>query len=315
MLTLSELQAITDYYVEKTPNDIYFKSNVLLYKLLGGQTGTKLIPGGKKIQVILEYTKGNSGSYGNTTKLPLGKKEIYNAAFFRWAAYFAGVTIDLDDQRQNSGDLAIVNLVNGKLKNAQKSIRTDMGGDIYLAAADSNRFNGLGDLFNTTTSTPYGEIAEDDMAEWKAVKTTAPSAAISFQIMQAIRRGASIDDNKEGKPDLYITTELLKDGFERTLQTQARYSDVNLINAGFDNILFGGAPVVTDNKQAAGTCDAINTNFLDILTHEDYNFTKPVWANPIDQPDLKVAFIRWSGNLICRNRKAHHRRENLTEPA
>ena len=315
MLTLSELQAITDYYVEKTPNDIYFKSNVLLYKLLGGQTGTKLIPGGKKIQVILEYTKGNSGSYGNTTKLPLGKKEIYNAAFFRWAAYFAGVTIDLDDQRQNNGDLAIVNLVNGKLKNAQKSIRTDMGSDIYLAAADNNRFNGLGDLFNTTTSTPYGEIAEDDMADWKAVKTTAPSAAISFQIMQAIRRGASIDDNKEGKPDLYITTELLKDGFERTLQTQARYSDVNLITAGFDNILFGGAPVVTDNKQAVGTCDALNTNFLDILTHEDYNFTKPVWASPIDQPDLKVAFIRWSGNLICRNRKAHHRRENLTEPA
>jgi hypothetical protein len=315
MLTLSELQAITDYYVEKTPNDIYFKSNVLLFKLLGGEMGTRLIPGGKKIQVILEYTKGNSGSYGNTTKLPLGKKEIYNAAFFRWAAYFAGVTIDLDDQRQNSGDLAIINLVNGKLKNAQKSIRTDMGTDIYLAATDNNKFNGLGDMFNTTTSTPYGEIAQDDMAEWAAVKTTSPAAAISFKIMQSIRRGASIDDNKEGKPDLYITTELLKDGFERTLQSQARYSDVRLINAGFDNILFGGVPVVTDNKQAAGTCDAINTNFIDILTHEDYNFTKPVWASPIDQPDLKVAFIRWSGNLICRNRKAHHRRTDLTEPA
>jgi hypothetical protein len=313
-LTLTELQAITDYYVEKTPNDIYFKSNILLYKLLGGETGSKLIPGGKKIQIILEYAKGNAGSYGATTKLPLNKKEIFNAAFFRWAAYYAGVTIDLDDQRQNSGDLAIVNLVNGKLKNAQKSIRMDMGSDIYAAAADNTRFNGLGDLFNTTTATPYGEIAEDDMADWKAVKTTG-AANISFKIMQEIRRGASIDDNKEGKPDLYITTEVLKDGFERTLQTQARYSDVRLINAGFDNILFGGAPVVTDNKQTAGYVDALNTNFLDILTHEDYNFTKPVWASPIDQPDLKVAFIRWSGNLVCRNRKAHHRRTDLTEPA
>lgn len=313
-LTLTELQSVTDFYVEKTPNDIYFKGNVLLFKLLGGESGVKVIPGGKKIQIILEYTKGNSGSYGATTKLPLSKKEIYNAAFFRWAAYYAGVTIDLDDQRQNSGDLAIVNLVNGKLKNAQKSIRTDMGTDIYAAAADSNKFNGLGDLFSTVTATAYGEIAEDDMAEWKAVKTTG-AAAISFKIMQAIRRGASIDDNKEGKPNLYITTELLKDGFERTLQTQARYSDVNLINAGFDNILFGGAPVVTDNKQTAGYCDAINTNFLDVLTHEDYNFTKPIWASPIDQPDIKVAFIRWSGNMICRNRKAHHRRTELTEPA
>jgi len=315
MLTLTELQAITDYYVEKTPNDIYFKSNVLLYKLLGGETGVKVIPGGKKIQIILEYAEGNGGEYGATTKLALNKKEIYNAAFFRWAAYYAGVTIDLDDQRQNSGDLAIVNLINGKLKNAQKTIRTKMGTDIYLAATNNNKLNGLGDMFNTVTATPYGEIAQDDMADWAAIKTIAPAGAISFKMMQTIRRGASIDDNKEGKPNLYLTTELLKDGFERTLQTQARYSDVNLINAGFDNILFGGAPVVTDNKQAAGTCDAINTNFVDILTHEDYNFTKPVWASPIDQPDIKVAFIRWSGNFICRNRKAHHRREGLTEPA
>jgi hypothetical protein len=314
MLTLTELQAVTDFYVDKTPQDIYFKSNVLLYKLLGGETGVKLIPGGKKIQVILEYTEGNGGEYGADTKLPLNKKEIYNAAFFRWAAYFAGITIDLDDQRQNSGDLALVNLVNGKLKNAQKTIRTKMGTDIYLAATNNNKLNGMGDLFSTVTATPYGEIAQDDMAAWAAIKT-AGAAAISFKIMQAIRRGASIDDNKEGKPNLYITTELLKDGFERTLQTQARYSDVNLINAGFDNILFGGAPVVTDNKQAAGVCDAINTNFVDVLTHEDYNFTKPVWASPIDQPDIKVAFIRWSGNLICKNRKAHHRRTDLTEPA
>jgi hypothetical protein len=313
-LSLTELQAITDFYVEKTPNDIYFKSNILLYKLLGGEKGTHTIPGGKKIQVILEYTGGNSDAYGSSTKLPLAKVEIYNAAFFRWAAYYAGVTVDLDDHRQNSGDLAIVNLVEGKLKNAQKSIRSTMGTDIYAAAADTNHLSGLGDLFLTTRSTAYGEIAEGDMSVWKAVKDTTVEA-ISFKVMQALRRSATIDDNNEGKPNLYITTDTLKDGFERTLQTQARYSDVRLVNAGFDNILFGGAPVVTDNKQTAGYCDALNLNFLDILTHEDYNFTKPVWASPIDQPDIKVAFIRWSGNLVCRNRKAHARHTALTEPA
>ena len=69
-LTLTKLQSITDYYVEKTPNDIYFKSNILLYKLLGGEKGTHTIPGGKKIQVILEYSGGNSDAYGSATKLP-----------------------------------------------------------------------------------------------------------------------------------------------------------------------------------------------------------------------------------------------------
>jgi len=307
-LTLTELQAITDYYVDSTDNDIYFKSNVLLYKLLSrGRT----VPGGKKIQAVLEYAKSNSGSYGANTKLPLGKKEVFNAAFFRWAAYYSGVTVDLEDQRQNSGDLAIVNMVQGKLKNAQKSIRQDMGTDIYAVAADSNCFLGLGDLFEDTASTAYGEIAEDDMAAWVAnVDTTVE--AIDFEVMQGIRRLASIDDNMEGKPDLYLTTELLKDAFEASLQVQARYSDKNLVNAGFENILFGSQPVVSDNKQSTGIVDALNLRFLDIDTHKDFNFTKPTWASPIDQPDTKVAFIRWGGQLICRNRQAHARHSGLT---
>ncbi len=314
-LTLSELQAVTDFYIDKTPVDIYFKSNILLYKLLGGDIGANIIDGGKKIQTILEYGKGNGGTFGATTKFNLAKKEIYNAAFFTWAAYYSGITIDLEDERQNSGMPASVNLVEGKLKNAQKTIRDNMGTDIYTTSTVAGEsLNGLGDLFNTSTSTAYGEIKEDDMAVWKA-NLDATSEAISFKVMQKIRRLATIDDNDEGKPNLYITTQLLKDGFERTLQTQARYSDVRLINAGFDNILFGGAPVVCDNKQAVGYCDALNLRYLDIKTHKDFNFTKPVWSSPIDQPTTKTAFIMWSGNLVCKNRKAHARHTGLTEPA
>ena len=59
-LTLTELQAVTDYYHERTSNDIYFKSNVLLWKLMRGDTGSKMIPGGKKIQVVLEYDMSNA---------------------------------------------------------------------------------------------------------------------------------------------------------------------------------------------------------------------------------------------------------------
>ena len=307
-LTLTELQSITDFYVDSTDNDIYFKSNVLLYKLL---SQGKTIPGGKKIQVVLEYDKGNTGTYGAATDLPLSKKEIYNAAFFRWAAYYAGVTVDLEDQRQNSGDLAIVNMVNGKLKNAQKGIRQEMAEDVYGSASAGTELLGLGDLFNTSDTTPYGEIQEHDMPTWKAnVDTT--DEDISFKVMQKIRRLASIDDNTEGKPNLYITTEALKDGFEASLQTQTRYSDVKLVDAGFDNILFGGAPVVADNKQSSGVCDALNLRYLDMETHKDYNFTKPTWDSPIQQPDTKVAFIRWGGQLVCKNRAAHARHTALT---
>jgi hypothetical protein len=203
-----------------------------------------------------------------------------------------------------------------KLKNIEKTIRDTMGAAIYSSAGGDNKaFLGLGDLFNTTTSTAYGEIAEDDMAKWKAnVITTAE--AMSYKVMQSIWRTASVGQTKSKKPNLGVTTEVLKDGYERVLQVQQRFSDQKLVEAGFDNILHKGAPIVADDNQASGVLDAVNLNFLKIKTHGDFKFTKPMWT-PITptKPDNLMAETRWAGQLVCSNRQAHCRHTNLTEPA
>lgn len=319
-LDLTELQAVTDDFVEKTPVDIYFEENVLLYVLMGkgvmaenllGPDSGELVDGGKMIKVILEHDEAHSGSYGNTTKIPLSKKEIYNAALYRWAGYHAANSVDLDDKVQNSGDAAIVNLVYGKLENIRKTIRKKMGAEVYASASDDNCLLGLGNLFNTTTSDAYGNIKEADMADWKAVAETG-AKTMSFALMQEIRRAAKVGQNRRNKPDIYVTTDTLKDAFENSLQNQARYSDHKLAQAGFDNILFSGVPVVPDDNQTDNYIDALNTRFLSIKTHKDYQFTKPVWRSPIDQPDVAVADVRWIGQLVCRNRKAHARYTNVT---
>ncbi len=81
---------MTDDYIEnRQPLDVYFKSNVLLYKLLSkGDT----YDGGLKIQTNLEYGKANAGSYGPTSEMPINKTEILTAAFFQYAAYYTTLT-------------------------------------------------------------------------------------------------------------------------------------------------------------------------------------------------------------------------------
>jgi len=219
----------------------------------------------------------------------------------------------LDEQVQNNGKAALVDLAFAKLRNIQKSIRDSMGTDVYAAASTDKALLGLGDLFEGTSSTPYGSIATDDMADW-SVNTDSTSEAISFKVMQKIKRSAKIGQNKESKPNLYITTDVLKDGFERTLQVQARYADTNLVNAGFDNVLFAGVPIVADDKQAAGYMDALNLRHLSLKTHSKYQFTKPKWEYSKDQPDTLTANVRWIGQMVCNNRKAHARHTGLTEP-
>lgn len=322
MSLTAQLEIITDDYITNNkPEDVVFEDNVLLYMLMSGQKFQdtlvqpgETVDGGKKIKTFLEYAKSHVGSYGNTTKIPQSKKDILNAALFRWAGYYSANTIDLDEQIQNNGKAALVDLVHAKLGNIHKTIRDKMGTDVYASAADSSCFLGLGNLFNTVTSTAYGNVAEDDMAEWKANVLT-DTEPIGFKVMQTVRRTAKVGQSRDAKPNVYITTDTLKDGFERTLHTQARYSNTNLVNAGFDNVLFGGVPVVADDKQSSGILDALNLRFLKAKTHTKWKFTKPVWEYSKDQPDTLTANTRWIGQLVCTNRKAHCRHTNLEDPS
>ena len=318
----AQLAVITEDWIESNrPEDVIFDDNVLLYMLMAGkkfqdtlvQPG-ELVDGGKKIKTFLEYAKSHVGTYGNTTKIPQSKKDILNAALFRWAGYYSANTIDLEEQIQNNGDAALIDLAHAKLANIHKTIRDQMGTDVYASASNAVAFLGLGNLFDTDTAVSYGNVTEDDMAEWKA-NVIDDNEAISFKVMQEIRRTAKVGQSRDAKPNLYITTDTLKDGFERTLHTQVRYSDTNLVSAGFDNVLFGSVPVVADDKQASGVMDALNLRFLKAKTHTKWKFTTPKWEYSKDQPDTLTANTRWIGQLVCTNRKAHCRHTNLTDPS
>ena len=314
-LTFTELQAVTDvYYADKSATDIYFRSNILLYKLMGGDKGRSVAPGGTTIDVPLEYGEVPSQSFNASTTFNTTKVDVLNKAQFDWSAYQATIVYDLDDNRENSGEAAIVNIVESKLRNAQKTIRKKMAAALFAVGAVGGKdMTGLGDLFLDTAGTElYGGIASNDMAAWKP-GADATAEAISFAVMQKIRRLASIDDDSEGKPNLYLTTEVLKDAFEASLHTQSRYSNAKLVEAGFDNILFGGVPVINDSHIAAGTCYGLNLNFLDFMTHKDYNFPKPTWREAAaNDPETMIAYEKWSGNLVCSNRKAQAIHTGLT---
>jgi len=266
--------------------------------------------------LFLEYAESNGGEYGEDTILDYSIKNIIQAARFDWCGYHAVQSISLAEQTKNTGTAAMVKLVIAKMNNIRATARNKMGAGIYGAKGSGYGFSGLDDLFNTTTATAYGSIAEDDMALWKANKLT-DTEAISYKVVQEIVRTAAVDSNVSGRPDLAITTDKLLDGYKRSLQAQQRFRNDALAKVGFSNILHDeNLAIVKDNKQTAGYFDALNTKHLKIKTHSSYNFTKPKWEKiDLRQPDKLGADTRWQGALLCYHRGAHCRHTNLTEPA
>jgi hypothetical protein len=122
-------------------------------------------------------------------------------------------------------------------------------------------------------------------------------------------------DAKENLPNFIVTTPLLRDGYERSLHPQQRYTNTPMVEAGWENITHKGAPMVGDAVGTGKLC-ALNLNFLSLRSHKDYNFTTPVWTakTVLGQPDVITADTRWRGNLYCSNRKMHVLHTNLTEP-
>jgi hypothetical protein len=324
MSLLNQLNATTEYYWLNTePEDILNKASALLWKLMGNARANdnwevkphEIVDGGKMIKVPLEYAASNSGAYGAQTIINQSKVNIIDAARFGWAGVYGSNTLNLDDLTQNTGDEAIISLTKQYMRSIIKAARVKMAADVIASAATTDNITGLGNLFNTTTSTEYGSIDEDEMADWKAnVITTAE--AISFEVLQKVFRQPNMGDAANMLPNFIVTTATLRDGYERSLHPQQRYTDTKAVEAGWQNIVHKGAPIVADTGITSGELMALNLNFLSLRSHKDYNFTAPKWVTKevLGQPDVMTADTRWRGNLVCSNRKMHVKHTNLTEP-
>lgn len=321
---INQLNATTEvYWLSTEPQDIVNKASALAWKLMGNAIAKdnwevkphETVDGGTMIKVPLEYATSNSGEYGADTVIDQSKKDIIDAARFRWAGVYGSNTLNLDDLTQNTGSEAVIDLTKKYMQSIIKAARTKLAADLIAAAATNKNINGLGDLFNTSTSTAYGSITEAAVSDWKAnVITTAET--ISFEVMQKVFRAPDMGDFVGFLPNFIVTTSTLKDGYERSLHPQQRYADAKAVEAGWDNIIHKGAPIVADSGVTADYLYALNLNFLSLRSHKDYNFTAPKWVNKevLGQPDTISANTRWRGNLFCSNRKMQVLHTNLKEP-
>lgn len=322
---INQLNATTEYFWLNTePVDIVNKASALAWKLMGSAIAKdnwevkphEIVDGGLMVKVPLEYNTSNRGGYGAATVITQAKKDIIDAARFGWAGVYGSNTLNLNDLTQNTGDEAIISLTKQYMKSIIKAARVQMAEDLISAAADDSRINGLGDLFQyANTALTYGSIAESVVADWKA-NVIVTAEAISFEVLQKIFRTPNMGELDELLPNFCVTTPTLRDGYERSLHPQQRYTETKMVEAGWKNILHKGAPIVGDPYVASGVLYALNLNFLELRSHKDYQFTKPVWVNKevLGQPDTISANTRWRGNLYCSNRKMQVCHIALTEP-
>ena len=262
--------------------------------------------GGTKIVEQLIYGQNDTvKSYSGYETLSLTPQEGITAAEYDWKQYGASIAISGIEEAKNNGEHAIIDLLEAKIMQAEESLREGFN-QMFFGNGTGNsgkNWNGLGNLIergntvggiDSSVVTAPGVVGNEF---WNSYEENTAGALTLLQMATAYNSVSVGNDH----PDLILTTQTLFEKYESLLQPQLRYTDTKTAEAGFQNLLFKGAPIMYDVHAPAGTMFFINSKYLKLVGHKDKWFAQTDFVRPENQ-DARFALIMCYGNLVCSNR-------------
>ncbi len=257
--------------------------------------------GGTKIVEQLIYGQNDTvKSYSGYETLSLTPQEGISAAEYDWKQYGASIAISGIEEAKNNGEHAIIDLLEAKIMQAEESMREGFN-QMFFADGTGNsgkNWNGLGNIVESGNTLGGIDSSAVGNEFWRSYEENTAGALTLLQMATAYNSVSVGNDH----PDLILTTQTLFEKYESLLQPQLRYTDTKTAEAGFQNLLFKGAPIMYDVHAPAGTMFFINSKYLKLVGHSDKWFAQTDFVRPENQ-DARFALIMCYGNLVCSNRK------------
>lgn len=315
-LNFALIESVTqDFYVPKLEDAIYESSALLTMLRRDGRVQRT----GTDIKLPLLYAKNTArGRYSGYDVLDTTPPDNITAAQFELKNYYASVSISGDDERKNSGDRAVLKILQSKMADAENTLKDLVGTDLFTG---TTHIIGLDSAIGTTNT--YGGIDGNTYSWWRStVDTTAHTGANMLDstnasyIHKLLRAGYKACRHLGNVPNLIVTSQDIYDIYEQTLQVNARYNmsarGQFLADAGFSVIEFRGIPIVVDDfvDDSADAMYMLNTNFMDLWIHPDANFKFSGFVRPGNQ-DARTGQILFSGQLTISNRRMFARWSDL----
>ena len=225
-----------------------FESTVLLWIL---STSNQIVnaPGGISIVEPVMYKKApNVGSYADYDVFATDPNDGLSAAEFPWRQFYGLFHISGIELAMNSGEQAIINLAQTRLDQLKLSISDALNVMLYKDGSGNTGkdFLGLQALIGVTGLLGGIDRAVAGNAFWRANIKTA-SAATTLALVRDMRNLYNTCSAGADHPTNIITTQLTYEVYEDGLVDQARYTDMKMADAGFQNLLFKGRPIAFDD--------------------------------------------------------------------
>ncbi len=241
--------------------------------------------------------------------LNISASDVITAAEYPWKQIALNVVASGRELRINSGETQIINLAKARIKNAIRTFNNNFSSDLYSDGSLTNQINGLQAIIADTNTNTVGGISATTWAFWQntvydaSVNSVTPSATtIENGLMLPL--WLSLDRGPDDQPDLIVADNTYYSYFESSQVSLKRYTGESNANGGFVTLKYKNADVIFDGNSGipANHMYFINTNYFELVTHQDADLTVMDDMRPVNQ-DGSVTPILWMGNVVCSNRK------------
>lgn len=307
--TVNQLVATTIANYHKQFADNVANSNAVTALLRAGDR-IRTVDGGKQISCPLTYAEETFAWYTGTDLLSRALKETISEADYAPANAVASVTLSGPDLAKNRGKERILNLLEGKLDNAEVTMKNNITKAVYSDGTVAKSFAGLKAFITDDGTGIVGGIDAGTWAFWKnQFQDIARATGLQYPALKAgmnalwmkLIRGTE-------KPDLVLADAEIYSTYESGLQENQRYADARLGALGFETLKYKTAAMVFDGA-ATGLVGGymVNTKYLKLEVYTGRNFEALDLPDQTPDMDAVTRHIAFMGALTLSNRSMQGR--------
>ena len=297
---------INNYHDEFADN--VSNSNALTALLRQGDR-VRVIDGGKAISCPLAYAEETFAWYSGTELLSRAVKETISEADYAPANAVASITLSGPDLAKNKGKERILNLLEGKMENAQSTMKNNITKAVYGDGTVAKSFAGLKAFVTDAGTGIVGGIDSTTWTFWKNQFNTIAAAGITYALLKVQLNGLWMKLIRGTEhPDLVVADNLIYSTYEGGLQENQRYADARLGALGFESLKYKQAALVFDGT-ATGLAGAymLNTKYMKFEIYSGRNFDMLDLPDQSPDMDAITRHLAFMGALTLSNRSMQGR--------
>lgn len=310
---LSEIVTTTLYNRSKKLADNVTNNNALLARL-EKKGKRRPFSGGRQIVQELEYGENSTFNwYSGYDSVNISPSDVFSAAVYDIKQASVAVSISGLEELQNSGEEQMIDLLESRINNAEKTMRNQMAAAVYGdgTASGGKAIGGMQLLVSDATTGTVGGINAATWAFWANVKfgsvadgggaaTTANIGSYMNRLWMQLVRGTD-------KPDLIVADNNYYRLYMESLTPNQRFTSADMAQQGFESLKYQSSDVIFDGGMGGNAPSNhmyfLNTDYIYMRPHSKREYVPLSPDRFSTNQDAMVKLIGWAGNMTTSGRK------------